>query len=58
MRISNIDLKRYVRDEKKEFKEVKREKDFFEAIQMKRKVLTGIETRDVELDKPYNLSIL
>ena len=27
---------------------VKREKDFFEAIQMKRKVLIGIKSREVE----------
>ena len=48
MRISNIDLKRYIRDKKKEFKKVKREKDFYEAIQMKRKVLIEIEARDMK----------
>ena len=58
MRISSIGLKRYIRDEKKEIKKVQRGKDFFEAVQMKRKVLAGIKSRDVELGKPYDLFVL
>ena len=37
---------------------MQREKEFSEAIQMKRKVLVEIISRDVKLGKPYHLSIL